>query len=410
MRPLPAVGVILLMVVSMAAPVAGGVLPAQTADGSDQLPQITAVDNTTNHLAIPASDVRSTTYNRSSIDVGVAVAAGSSDLRSDYATTTFERQFFQQDSEAARDRLVDEALTDIESQRTSLERRNQAAIQQYASGTITATEFLRQLALIDVESRQLASRLDGIRAAAGTAPDYSLSPAQRFRLENNRGVLKTHRGPISQRISDETAGTVEPNAVYVEASSEGYMLSTVADGQYTRETYLGQDREQTAVDQFAQTDDSLGAVNTRAEALYPWLYSKQYPSVQTYGRSAIYQIQADHSNGQLTAYLDGGTTNVFYETQTLELTTVDRSEVATGLNQSVRVRVQQSFESGPLLITVTDNSTGSTTDATVRINGKRLGTTGTDGALWTVEPRGEYTVVATTQDGERVQVPVSGSA
>ncbi|EMA17704.1 hypothetical protein C435_11129 [Haloarcula marismortui ATCC 33799] len=397
------------MVVSVAAPVTGFAPPAQTAGGSDQLPQVTPVDNTTNHLAIPASDVRSTTYNRSSIDVGVAVAAGSSDLRSDYATTTFERQFFQQDSETARDRLVDETLTDIESQRTSLEQRNEAAIQQYANGVITATEFLRQLALIDAESRQLATRLDRIRATAGTAPDYSLSPAQRFRLENNRGVLKTYRGPISQRISAETAGETEPNAVYVETSLEGYMLSTVSDGQYTRETYLGQDREQTAVDQFAQTNDSLGAVNTRAENLYPWLYSEQYPSVQTYGRSAIYQIQADHPNGRLTAYLDGGTANVFYETQTLDLTTVDRSEVATNVNQSVRVRVQQSFESGPLLVTVIDNSTGSTDDATVKINGKRIGTTGTDGALWTVEPRGEYTVTAITQDGDRVRVPVSGS-
>ena len=410
MRPLPAVGVILLMVISVAAPVTGFAQPAQTADGSDQLPQITAVDNTTNHLAIPASDVRSTTYNRSSIDVGVAVAAGSSDLRSDYATTTFERQFFQQDTETTRDRLVDETLTDIESKRTSLEQRNQVAIQQYASGALTATEFLRQRALIDAESRQLADRLERVRTAAGTAPGYSLSPNQRFRLENNRGVLKTYRGPISQQISAETAGAVEPNAVYVEASSEGYMLSTVSDGQYTRETYLGQDREQTAIDQFAQTDDPLGAVNTRAENLYPWLYSEQYPSVQGYGRSAIYQIQADHSNGQLTAYLDGGTTNVFYETQHLELTTVDRSKVATSVNQSVRVRVQQSFESGPLLVTVSDNSTGSRSDATVRINGKRIGTTGSDGALWTVEPRGEYTVTATTQDGDRVRVPVSGSA
>ena len=410
MRPLPAVGVILLMVVSVAAPVTGSASPAQTADGSVQLPQVTAVSNTTNHLSIPASDVKSTTYNRSSIDVGVAVAAGSSDLRSDYATTTFERQFFRQDSEAARDRLVDETLTDIESQRTNLEQRHQVAIQQYASGVITATEFLRQRALIDAESRQLANRLDRVRATAGTAPDYSLSPIQRFRLENNRGVLKTYRGPISQRVSAETAGEAEPSAVYVEASSEGYMLSTVSGGQYMRETYLGQDRDRAATDQFGQTDDPLGAVNTRAEKLYPWLYSEQYPSVQTYGRSAIYQIQADHSNGQLTAYLDGGTTNVFYETQHLELTTVDRSEVASAVNQSVRVRVQQSFESGPLLITATDNSTGSAADATVRINGKRLGTTGADGVLWTVEPRGAYTVTATTQDGDRVRVLVTGSA
>jgi hypothetical protein len=394
----------------VAAPAAGFAPPAQTADGRDQVPQSPVVANTTNHLAIPASEVQSTTYNRSSLDVGVAVATGSRELRSDYATTTFERQFFQQDSEAARDRLVDETLDDIETRRTSLEQRNQRAIRQYANGAITATDFLRQRALIDTESRQLTSRLERVRTAAGTAPGYSLSQDQRFRLENNRGVLKTYRGPISQRVSAETAGAAEPNAIYVEASSEGYMLSTIVDNQYTRETYLGSERDSSATDQFAQTDDSLGAVNTRAGNLYPWLYSEQYPSVQAYGRSAIYQIQANHPNGQLTAYLDGGTTNVFFETQTLELTTVDRSEVATNVNQSVRVRVQESFESGPLLVTVTDNRTSSTKDATVRISGKRIGTTGPDGALWTVEPRGDYTVTVTTQDGETVRVPVRGSA
>ncbi|WP_137682965.1 DUF7094 domain-containing protein [Haloarcula mannanilytica] len=409
MRPLPAVGVILLVVASVAAPAAGFDTPSQTADGSDQLPQITVVDNTTNHLSIPASEVQSTTYNRSSLDVGVAVAAGSRELRNDYAATNFEQRFFQRDSEAARDRLVDETLDDIEARQTSLERRNQRAIRQYADGIITATEFLRQRALVDAESRQLGTRLERIRTAAGTAPGYSLSQDQRFRLENNRGVLETYRGPISQRVSAEIAGATEPNAVYLEASSEGYMLSTVADNQYTRETYLGTERDRDATDQFAQTDDSLNAVNTRAGELYPWLYSEQYPAVQTYGRSAIYEIQANHPNGQLTAYLDGGTTNVFFETQHLELTTISRSEVVTNVNQSARIRIQRSFESGPLLVTVTDNSTDSTANATVRINGKRIGTTGPDGALWTVEPRGEYTVTATTQDGERVRVLIGRS-
>lgn len=408
MRPLPAAGVILLLIGSVAVPAAG--FTAQTADGSDQLPQITTVENTTNHLAIPAGDVSTTTYNRSSLDVGVAVAVGSRELQSDYATANFEQQFFGQDGDGARDRLVDETLSDIESQRTVLERRNQRAVQQYATGAITATEFLRHRALIDARSRQLTQRLERIRTAAGTAPSYSLSQDQRFRLETNRGVLKTYRGPISERIGSETAGEIEPNAVYVEASDDGYMLSTVTDGQYTRETYLGSERDESAADQFAETDDPLGAVNTRAENLYPWLYGEQYPSVQAYGRSAIYQIQADHPNGQLTAYLDGATTNVFFETQTLELTTVDRSTVATNTNQSVRVQVQQSFESGPMLVAVTDDDTGSTADATVSINGKRIGTTGADGALWTVEPRGEYTVTATTDDGDRVRVTVSGSA
>ncbi|MFB6223691.1 MAG: hypothetical protein ABEH86_08490 [Haloarcula sp.] len=411
MRPLPVLIAALLLVIPLATPVAGYTAPVsmQTADGSDQLPQITAVDNTTNHLSVPENEVESTAYNQSTLDVGVAVAAGSRELRGSHAVSNFEQQFFRRDSDAARDQLVDETLADIEAQRIQLERRNERAIQQYSDGQITAEEFLQRRALIDTASRELTDRIDRIRTAAGTAPDYSLSQEQRFHLENNRGTLKTYRGPISRSITAETAGTAETNTVYLEASSSGFMLSTVIDSQYTRETYLGDERQVTAVDQFADTDDPLGAVNTRAESLYPWLYSEQYPSVQAYGSTSIYQIQADHSNGELTAYFDGGTTDVFYETQHLELTTVERSEVESQMNQSTRVRVQRSFDSGPLLLSVTDNETKIPVDASVSINGKRVGTTGSDGILWSVEPRGDYTVTVTTQDGERVTVPVSGS-
>ena len=207
-------------------------------------------------------------------------------------------------------------------------------------------------------------------------------------------------------MATEAAGRSDPTTVYLEASSTGYMLSTVANGQYTRETYLGSERRPDSPDQFADTPDPLGAVNSRAEGLYPWLYSEQYPAVQTYGRTAIYQLQADHPNGRLTAFLDGGTANVFFEYQSIELSTVERSTVATATNQSTRLQVSQSYESGPLLVAVSDNATSAPVGGSVAIDGKRVGTTGTDGALWTVEPQGDYTVTVTTQDGERVSVRV----
>ncbi|MBV0900329.1 DUF7096 domain-containing protein [Haloarcula salina] len=409
MRPLLAPLVALLLVVPLAVPATGSVAaptaPAQAADG-ESLPQITVVDNTTNHLSIPDSEVRVATYNRTSIDVGVAVAAGSRELRSRYAVSKFEQEFFRRDTDAARDQLVADTLADIETRVERLERQQESATQRYASGALTTQEFLRQRALVDTESRQLTRRLERVRTAAGTAPDYSLSQAQRFRLENNRGVLKTFRGPISRQVATEATGEADATTVYLEASSTGYMLSTVTDGQYTRETYLGSERRPESPDQFADTPDPLGAVNSRAEGLYPWLYSEQYPAVQTYGRTAIYQLQADHPNGQLTAFLDGGTANVFYEYQSIELSTVERSTVATAVDQSTRLQVSQSYESGPLLIAVSDNATAAPIEGTVAINGQRVGTTGTDGALWSIEPQDDYTVTVTTQDGERISVRV----
>lgn len=411
MRPLLAPLVALFLVVPLAAPAAGYAAvpdsPAQTA--GESLPQITVVDNTTNHLSIPDSDVSAATYNRTSLDVGIAVATGSRELRSRYAVSKFEQEFFRRDADTARDQLITTTLGDIETRVDRLERRHELATQRYASGALTAQEFLRQRALIDTQSRELTHRLERIRTAAGTAPDYSLSQAQRFRLENNRGVLKTFRGPISRQVATEAAGRSDPTTVYIQASSTGYMLSTVVDGQYTRETYLGSERRPASSDQFADTPDPLGAVNSRAEGLYPWLYSEQYPAVQTYGRTAIYQLQADHPNGQLTAFLDGGTANVFFEYQSTKLSTVERSTVATATNQSTRLQIDQSYESGPLLIAVSDNATAAPVEGTIAINGQRVGTTGTDGALWSIEPQGDYTVTVTTQDGERVSVRVENA-
>ena len=127
MRPLLAPLVALLLVVPLAVPAAGytatPATPAQTADG-ESLPQITVVDNTTNHLSIPDSEVRVATYNRTSLDVGVAVAAGSRDLRSRYAVSKFEQEFFRRDTDAARDQLVADTLADIETRVERLERQH----------------------------------------------------------------------------------------------------------------------------------------------------------------------------------------------------------------------------------------------------------------------------------------------
>lgn len=408
MRPLLVLLVALLAVGAATVPVSGFAAdaPSQTAPDTGDSPRITFVANTTNHLSIPDDAVRTSGYDRPSLDVGVAVATGSRRMHRRHTAVAFEGEFFQLDTDRARNRLLDRVLSGIESRESALNRRNERTIRRYANGEISTAEFLRTRALIDAESRQLTAQLERIRKAEQTTPDYSLSEAQRFRIEDIRGVLKTYRGPISHRLTAGTTGEAVPQTVYLQTSSDGYMLASVRGQEYTRETYLGSEREPTLVDQFAKDGSRLRAANDRAEDLYPWLYSEQLPGVQTYGRTGIYQIRADHPNGRLTAYLDGGTTNVFFETQEIELSTVRTNTVATRTNDSVRVRVSRSYGTGPLLVVASDNATGVPVRSTVAINGQPVGSTGSDGTLWSVEPREAYTVTVTTADGDRVTVPV----
>jgi heat shock protein HtpX len=150
------------------------------------------------------------------------------------------------------------------------------------------------------------------------------------------------------------------------------------------------------------------AADDRAAELYTWLYERQRPSFTYYGTSGIYELTASHPNGELTAYLDGGTTNVFYEEQTRNLEDVQTSDTATATNGTLRVTVQRSTETGPLLVTASDADTDATVDGTVTIDGQRVGETGSDGALWTVEPSGDYAVTVTSDERETtVTVPAA---
>ena len=77
----------------------------------------------------------------------------------------------------------------------------------------------------------------------------------------------------------------------------------------------------------------------------------------------------------------------------------------TATTGTLRVTVQRSTETGPLLVTASDSDTDATVDGTVAIDGQRVGETGSDGALWTVEPGGDYTLTVTS-DGRRTTVTV----
>jgi hypothetical protein len=61
------------------------------------------------------------------------------------------------------------------------------------------------------------------------------------------------------------------------------------------------------------------------------------------------------------------------------------------------VTVEQTYAGGPSRLTVTDESTGEPVQATVTVGqdgqeSQTVGTTDADGTLWTLSPRGSFTV------------------
>lgn len=409
MRRLPALLGTLLVVAALVAPATSGTAPTQpaaAADG-DSLPRVTTVDNLTNHLTIPDETVQQAEYATTGIDVGAAVSLSSHRLHREHETRTFEQAFYSAENESARTRLIRAELDSVERRQEELNERQQRQLRQYSSGSASVESVIRTRAVVDVEARELATTLDTIDRVERSEPGFAMTSGQRTRLENVRGQIRVLRGPIGERLGRTFTGTAPPNAVYVMAAPQDYMLAATTGQRYVRETHLASARDPTAQDQFTAGDsDPLRAANTRAEELYPWLYSQQLPSVNTYGTSSIYQLTANHPSGQLTTYIDGGTTEVFHESQRLQLSTIRASGTRTSVNESVRVEVTRTYDTGPLQVSVRDNDTDAPVPGTVAVAGRQVGTTGEDGTLWTVEPRGSYSVAVQTQDGTNVTVAV----
>lgn len=390
--------------------IAAAVLPAVGAQSGDTL-GITRIDNTTNQLSIPDGEVAQSNYTSTGIDVGTAVETGSTGLHHRHEGMAFEEQFGSLSSDEERSRLMHARLSAIEQRESELDTRQDVAMRQYATGEISALEFIRIRLLVNAEATQLRSTLERVAAAPDAVPGYSPSRELSTRIRTLEGELVTLQGPVGGQLSEDISSNDGRNVVYLQGSADAYMLATIQGDQYVRETRLDDERDPTQPDQFLQAAQSdtetnrFDAADDRASELYTWLYERQRPSFTYYGTSGVYELTAGHSNGELTAYIDGGTTNVFYEEQTRSLGDVQTTDTVTATNGTLRVTVQRSTETGPLLVTASDSDTDATVDGTVAIDGQRVGETGSDGALWTVEPGGDYTLTVTS-DGRRTTVTV----
>ena len=353
------------------------------------------VDNSTNYLDIDQAAVERGDYGEASLDVGAALESEATGVGADLSRRSFERRYVDADNESERNARLYREIDRIERRIGEIERHQQRAIERYNTGEYTADELLRELAMVGVTARQATDRIEHVEQLAG----LSLSEDLEQRMDALETRLVALRGPVRTRAVGAVTGQGPATTAYAVTSSNAVVLGTTDGRWFYRGATLPDNFAPDQPDQFVTDEDPSGitAAGDRAQELYPWAYADAATSLERAPGTSVYILTLDHSQGLLETYLDGATRSVFHERQTLR---VDRVPTTTTTNETgaLALRVNRTHGTGPMEVTVRDPVTNATVNATVRVNGYRVGTTGADGSLWTTTPHRQVQIVAETDD------------
>lgn len=324
-----------------------------------------------------------------SLDVGVSVAIQRDAVAARLDRYALTERVQNASSDGARRDLLFAAVIDAKARAEALQAEEQAIRAAYVNGTLDSDAFVTEMARLDARARHLRLYLDLVDTYATQVPEFTL---QR-RLQVIEVTLVGLHGPVRDRALSSIQGTAPPTRLYVESSSNGVVLSVLAGDRYVREAYRADSRTEAA------DELSLDRIETRMEEIYPEITGRNYP----YGVRGLpawaYRITFDLPGGSLTAYIDGGTQDVFYEVLDRRVTALGNDQTVNATENGTHVVVNRSYPGGPLRIATYDNATGDPAAATVIVSDHRIAT-GTDGVVWTLTPRAErFTVTVVRPPG-----------
>ncbi|MFC7047134.1 hypothetical protein ACFQH6_18600 [Halobacteriaceae archaeon GCM10025711] len=403
--------ILLALLVVLSVPVAAisGAAPAQTdqsADRTQQAAQMATPANTTATLSLDS--VPASAFQEAEPDISATLDVQQRELDARYTEYALDERFQELESEENRSELLLNVTGQLEARIDALREEERQSRLAYVRGDITAAEYVATLGRIDAEAREieaLLGRFAGEYAYFSQVPAVSDHVVERFEEK-----LATLQGPVREDVGRALQGEVDGDRVWVGASRNGVVLSTIRGGQYVSEAYradhFNPDQSDTAVS--ANTlatrliQDGLGA------ELYPWGWNTNHINLR--GLEHVVYFQFTHEHGEVTAYVDGTSQEVYREYQTKTLRDIPTTPAVTNRSEDLdfQVAVNQTYAGGPLRVAVT-NETGSPKTAEILVGGTYVGTTGTNGVVWTVGGAGTYNVTA-RRGGESLNVTVRALA
>lgn len=397
-------GSVLLVVCLLfgAATPVGGELADQTTD--DQA-TITPVTNGTNYLSPTAPATEG--YERIGVDVSSAASISAQTVESEYDSRSWREQLVTA-NQTTRDFIANAQLDNVETRFELIAQRQQDLFESYDQGAITDWVLLRNLATLQIVAETQVENYE--RAVSNTEIEIE----RLSQLETLADGL-TPAQPVVDLIT-ETVLNNDRRTIYLQGSEEGLVMSTVTDSRYTRQATVLSERDFDGQDQFklAQnitigddewaTPQGYSEAQTRLAELYPWAYNvREIQPGAINPLSRIYSFEMPNREGELTTYFDGATRNVYHENQAGNVEASALEGIVSNSTGTLTVTLGLTHDSGPLRVTVESNGQAVSNSA-VRINGEPVGSTDTDGRLWTVQPLDDFEVIAVTPDGQEGSV------
>lgn len=395
-------------------------VPARAVAGEARGPvaasAVVATPNSTNHLTLAPEEIRVSRVRAVTLDASGGAAVDDARLSAAYLDASIRERYRSAPNETAARAAIRRGTARLADRVERLAARERRARERYNAGEWGTRTYLRELAAVDAA----ASRLQGTVEELHSFNRAVETPVDPGRLARLKLVLLTLRGPVRSAAATAMTGS-EPTGlrVFVASSETGTVLATVVeDGvatRYLREAYLG--RDLTAENAERTNVSSIEAARERFLSLYPWATSfDQYnigllTSAPYYLNAGVYALGVNHPQGtnrrfDLEAYLDADTGEVFREYQYVDVDAVRMGPAGASETADLRVVVEGTYVGGPMRVNVTDPATGEPVDATVTVDGARVGTTGADGTAAALVP-GETFTVTVTHDGRTVTVDAS---
>ncbi|GAB7093871.1 hypothetical protein JCM30237_10230 [Halolamina litorea] len=343
--------------------------------------------NETNVLVIPEGAVQRSGVDRATLNLGPAAEFNGNLTAVEVETAAVVEHVLAAEDDSERSRRIIQASSTVETEIITLRDRQQAAIEAYSSGRIDAETFVIELATVAARADALEQRIVRLTELADDVDGFSLSRPAEIRYE-----LRTFGGPVRDRAVDAIRGTENATQFFVTTGTDGYELATIYDGSYHREAFRGAVRSGDSTATLSPTE----AINVTRES-YPELFRLGDSSATTSGSTNIVRVTAPGRS--LTAFVDSGTGRVFKEYQRFGLAQYRSPSAASNTINGITVSVNRTYPGGPLRIHVENANSGEPIDLAVTLSQGQserttVGRTGDDGTLWTVSPRGSYTVLA----------------
>lgn len=346
-----------------------------------------------NVLPLRAGRIDRSSLRRHHVDIGPAAGFETAAATEQLATAAIGQNLSTETG--GTDRLA-ASVASMAATAERLRQREADTIEAFAAGNREPKATLEELALIGQTADRLRDRIDVIDARIeATAGDDQRALSDRLTTIDYE--LRMLDGPVRAYAAAVFSGERPAGRISIQAGPENFELTAVDDGAYLREAYRFDNRA-TGGQITAATAEDIAA------AQYPWFWERRSSGTWSIGGpGSLSLVSITIDEGSLQTFIDGTTEERFVEHQRITVDEIVPVTRTTKRQDGLAVTAERTYVGGPLNVRVVDADTGQPVAAEVSIgqNGQEsvaVGTTSNGGSVWTLAPRGTYTVTVLAED------------